>query len=336
MSTPDPPAAATFTYREALRQAMAEEMERDDRVFLMGEEVGQYHGAYKVSEGLLEKFGEKRVIDAPIAESGFAGLCIGAAMAGLRPICEFMTWNFSFVAFDAIVNSAAKIRLMSGGQVTLPIVFRGPAGAAHMLGAQHSHAVDSIYGHFPGILVAIPATPRDAKGLLKSAIRENNPVAFLESELLYGIKGATAPEGELIPLGVAEVKRAGKDCTLVTWGRMLFVALEAAKALEGEGIEVEVIDARTLRPFDEATLLASVRRTNRCVVLHEGFDRASFGAWVADLVAREAFDFLDAPVTRVCSRDVPMPYAPNLERAIMPDAAKVVAAVKQVCYREGG
>ena len=331
MSTPDPPAAATFTYREALRQAMAEEMVRDDRVFLMGEEVGQYHGAYKVSEGLLEKFGEKRVIDAPIAESGFAGLCIGAAMAGLRPICEFMTWNFSFVAFDAIVNSAAKIRLMSGGQVTLPIVFRGPAGAAHMLGAQHSHAVDSIYGHFPGILVAIPATPRDAKGLLKSAIRENNPVAFLESGLLYGIKGATAPEGELIPLGVAEVKRAGKDCTLVTWGRMLFVALEAAKALEGEGIEVEVIDARTLRPFDRR------RCSRRCAgpIAASCCTRASTGrasARGSPISSRAGVRFLDAPVTRVYT-DVPMRTRPG--RAIIPDAADRRGG-EQVCYREGG
>ena len=327
------PTTTTVTFREAIRQAMSEEMERDDRVFLMGEEVGQYQGAYKVSEGMLERFGERRVVDTPIAEGGFAGLCLGAAMVGLRPICEFMTWNFSLVAFDTLINNAAKLRYMSGGQFTLPVVFRGPGGAAHMLGAQHSHALDGVYAHFPGLLVVVPSTPRDAKGLLKTAIRDDNPVVFIESEMMYGAKGDVPQSGELIPLGVADIKRPGTDCTIVAWGRMVGICLEAARALEGEGISIEIVDPRTLRPFDAEAVLASVRKTNRCVVVHEGWDVASFGAWVADLVHREAFDYIDAPVERVCNADVPMPYAANLEKAAQPDAERVVAAVKRVCYK---
>jgi len=327
------PTTATVTFREAIRQAMSEEMERDDRVFLMGEEVGQYQGAYKVSEGMLERFGERRVVDTPIAEGGFAGLCLGAAMVGLRPICEFMTWNFSLVAFDTLINNAAKLRYMSGGQFTLPVVFRGPGGAAHMLGAQHSHALDGVYAHFPGLLVVVPSTPRDAKGLLKTAIRDDNPVVFIESEMMYGAKGDVPQSGELIPLGVADIKRPGTDCTIVAWGRMVGISLEAARTLEGEGISIEIVDPRTLRPFDAEAVLASVRKTNRCVVVHEGWDVASFGAWVADLVHREAFDYIDAPVERVCNADVPMPYAANLEKAAQPDAERVVAAVKRVCYK---
>lgn len=322
-----------MTWREAVRAALAEEMERDERVFLMGEEVGQYQGAYKVSEGLLERFGPKRVIDTPIAEAGFAGICIGAAMAGLRPVCEFMTWNFSLVAFDQIINHAAQMRTMSGGQFTLPIVFRGPGGAAHMLGAQHSHMLDSVYAHFPGLIVCVPATPRDAKGLLKAAIRNDNPVVFMESEVMYGQKGEMALTDEVIPLGVADIKRPGRDCTVVTWGKMLWLCLEAAEELSRQQIDVEIVDARTVRPFDTEAVLASVRKTHRCVVVHEGGDVASLGAWVSDCVQREAFTDLDAPVTRVCSRDVPMPYARNLEQAIMPSAQAICAAVRQVCYR---
>jgi pyruvate dehydrogenase E1 component beta subunit len=244
-----------------------------------------------------------------------------------------MTWNFSLVAFDTLINNAAKLRYMSGGQFTLPIVFRGPGGAAHMLGAQHSHALDGVYAHFPGLLVAVPSTPRDAKGLLKAAIRDDNPVVFIESEVMYGVKGEVPQTGELIPLGVADVKRAGEDCTVVTWGKMLGACLEAAAALDREGVSIEIVDPRSLRPFDAEAVLASVKKTHRCVVVHEGWDVASFGAWVADLVHREAFDHIDAPVERVCNADVPMPYARNLEKAALPDADRVVAAVKRVCYK---
>lgn len=322
-----------LSYREALREAMAEEMERDERVFLMGEEVGHYNGAYKVSEGLLDRFGERRIVDTPIAETGFAGVGIGAAMVGLRPIIEFMTWNFSLCAFDQLVNNAAKLRYMSGGQITLPIVFRGPGGAAHQLAAQHSQVVENLYAYVPGLKVIAPATPHDAKGLLKSAIRDDNPVVFIEGEVLYGRKGPVPDEDYVIPLGKGDVKREGKDVTLVAWSKMLQVALDAASELAKNGIEAEVIDPRTIRPLDEEIILKSVRKTNRCVIVEEGWPFAGAGAEVAYRVMSKAFDYLDAPVRRVTGEDVPMPYAKNLEHLVVPNIEKVVAAVQQVLYR---
>ncbi|HEX9049636.1 MAG TPA: pyruvate dehydrogenase complex E1 component subunit beta [Anaeromyxobacter sp.] len=321
------------SYRDALNQAMREEMARDDRVFLMGEEVGQYDGAYKVSQGLLKEFGPWRVVDTPIAELGFAGVGIGAAMGGLRPIVEMMTWNFALLAIDQIVNGAAKLRQMSGGQLAIPIVFRGPQGAANQLAAQHSQVFESLYAHVPGLKVAVPATPRDAKGLLKTAIRDDDPVVFMESEILYGSKGEVE-EGELlVPFGEAEVVRPGRDVTIVAWQKMRFVALAAAKELEGEGIEAEVIDPRTLRPFDLETVLASVARTNRCVIVEEGWPWMGSGAQLADSIQRHGFDDLDAPVLRVTGRDVPMPYAKPLENAVLPSAERVKEAVRKVTYR---
>jgi pyruvate dehydrogenase E1 component beta subunit len=322
-----------ITYREALREAMAEEMERDERVFLMGEEVGYYNGAYKVSEGLLERFGERRVVDTPIAEAGFAGIGIGAAMVGLRPIIEFMTWNFSLSAFDQLVNNAAKLRYMSGGQISLPIVFRGPGGAAHQLAAQHSQVVDNLYAYVPGLKVVAPATPHDAKGLLKTAIRDDNPVVFIEGEVLYGRKGQVPEEEYTIPLGKGDVKREGRDVTIVAWSKMVYVALDAAAELAKGGVEAEVIDPRTIRPLDDALILRSVKKTNRCVIVEEGWPFAGAGAEIAFRVTSEAFDYLDAPVRRVTSEDVPMPYAKNLERLVLPSAEKVIAAVKEVLYR---
>lgn len=322
-----------LSYREALREAMAEEMERDERVFLMGEEVGHYNGAYKVSEGLLDRFGERRVVDTPIAETGFAGVGIGAAMVGLRPIIEFMTWNFSLCAFDQLVNNAAKLRYMSGGQITLPIVFRGPGGAAHQLAAQHSQVVENLYAYVPGLKVIAPATPHDAKGLLKSAIRDDNPVVFIEGEVLYGRKGPVPEEDYVIPLGKGDVKREGKDVTLVAWSKMLQVALDAAIELAKNGIEAEIIDPRTIRPLDEELILKSVRKTNRCVIVEEGWPFAGAGAEVAYRVSSKAFDYLDAPVSRVTGEDVPMPYAKNLEHLVVPNVEKVVAAVQRVLYR---
>jgi pyruvate dehydrogenase E1 component beta subunit len=323
---------ARLSYREALNQAMAEEMERDGDIFLMGEEVGHYQGAYKVSQGLLQKFGDKRVIDTPIAECGFVGVGIGAAMTGLRPIVELMTWNFSLVAIDQIINNAAKIRLMSGGQFKMPIVFRGPGGAAGQLGAQHSQCLEYMYANCPGLKVVMPSTPADAKGLLKTAIRDDDPVIFIEGERLYGVQG-DVPDGEhVVPLGQADIKRAGKDCTIVAWSRMAYVADEAARELAKENIDVEIVDPRSIRPLDGATIFASVRKTNRCVVVEEGHHFASVGAEIASQVARECFDDLDAPVERVTRADVPMPYAPNLEALVTPDAARVVAAVKRVMY----
>jgi pyruvate dehydrogenase E1 component beta subunit len=324
----------TISYRDALNQAMREEMARDDRVFLMGEEVGQYNGAYKVSQGLLKDFGPWRVVDTPIAELGFAGIGVGAAMNGLRPIVEVMTWNFALLAMDQIVNSAAKMRQMSGGQLSVPIVFRGPQGAAHQLASQHSQVFESAYANVPGLKVAVPATPRDAKGLLKTAIRDENPVVFMESEILYGSKGEVE-EGEiLIPFGEAELVRSGRDVTLVAWQKMRFVALAAAEELAAEGIEAEVIDPRTLRPFDLATVLASVARTNRCVIVEEGWPWMGSGAQIADSIQRHAFDDLDAPVVRVTGRDVPMPYALSLENVVMPTAERVKEAVRKVTYRD--
>ncbi len=320
------------SYRDALNQAMREEMARDDRVFLMGEEVGQYNGAYKVSQGLLKEFGPWRVVDTPISELGFAGVGVGAAMGGLRPIVEMMTWNFAMLAMDQIVNSAAKLRQMSGGQVTIPIVFRGPQGAANQLAAQHSQVFESFYANVPGLKVAVPATPRDAKGLLKTAIRDDDPVVFMESEILYGSKGEVE-EGELlVPFGEAEVIRPGRDVTIVAWQKMRFVALAAAQELAEEGIEAEVIDPRTLRPFDLDAVLASIARTNRCVIVEEGWPWMGSGAQIADSIQRHGFDDLDAPVVRVTGRDVPMPYAKPLEHAVLPSAARVKDAVRKVTY----
>jgi pyruvate dehydrogenase E1 component beta subunit len=320
-------------YRDALREAMIEEMERDDRVFLMGEEVGHYQGAYKVSEGMLEKFGEKRVIDTPIAEGGFAGVGVGAAMVGLRPIIEFMTWNFSAVAFDQILNNAAKLRQMSGGQFNCPIVFRGPNASARQVGSQHSHAMEHFYATIPGLKVVAPAFPADAKGLLKAAIRDENPVLVMESETLYGVKGDVPDEVEPLELGRAQVVRRGNDVTIVAYSRMTHVALDAAKVLEAEKIDVEVVDLRSLRPLDEATILESVARTHRCVVVHEGWPYGGVGAEISDRVQRLAFDDLDAPVLRVTTLDVPMPYNAKLELACMPNTARVIEAVKRLVAR---
>jgi pyruvate dehydrogenase E1 component beta subunit len=323
-----------LSYREALNQAMSEEMEKDGSIFLMGEEVGHYQGAYKVSQGMLQKFGEKRVIDTPIAECGFVGVGIGAAMVGLRPIIEVMTFNFSLVAIDQIINNAAKIRYMSGGQFNLPIVIRGAGGAAHQLGAQHSQCLEAMYANCPGLKVVMPSTPADAKGLLKSAIRDDDPVIFIEGELLYGTQGEV-PEGEhAIPLGRGDVKREGTDCTIVTWGRMVHTALEAADALAKENISVEVIDPRTIRPLDEELIFQSVRKTNRCVVLEEANGFASVGAEIVSRIQGGCFDDLDAPVERVSRLDVPMPYALNLEELVVPDAKRVASAVKRAMYRQ--
>ena len=321
--------------REALRLAMQEEMERDESVFLIGEEVGHYQGAYKVSEGLLDKFGEKRVIDTPIAEAGFAGLGVGAAMAGLRPIVEFMTWNFSGVAFDQILNNAAKMRQMSGGQLKVPIVFRGPNGSARQVGSQHSHAMEHFYAHIPGVKVVAPATPADARGLLKSSIRDDNPVCFMESETLYHFKGEVPDDPDhLVPLGVGRVAREGKDATLISWSRIVHVCDEAAQSLADEGIDVEIIDLRSLRPLDEDIILESVAKTHRAVVAYEGWPYGGVGAEVVDRIQRLAFDELDAPVLRVTTRDFPMPYNATLEQYCIPQADRIAAAVEQVCYRK--
>jgi len=322
----------TVTYRDALNQALREEMQRDDRVFLMGEEVGVYQGAYKVSKGLLQEFGEMRVVDTPITELGFAGIGVGAAMVGLRPIIEFMTWNFALLAIDQVVNSAAKLHYMSGGQFNIPIVFRGPNGAALQLSAQHSQAFESWMAHIPGLKVVSPGTPRDAKGLLKSAVRDDNPVIFFEGEMLYNTKGEVPDEEYLIPIGKAEQKREGEHCTIVTYGKSVLLAMQAADQLAKEGIRVDVIDLRTVRPMDIDAITASVRKTNRAVVLEEGWEVAGIGAQVVDYIQRDCFDDLDSPVLRIHQADVPMPYARNLERAAKPDVAKTIAAVKKVMY----
>jgi pyruvate dehydrogenase E1 component beta subunit len=326
--------ARTLRFREALREAMVEEMERDDRVFLMGEEVGHYQGAYKVSEGMLEKFGEKRVIDTPIAEAGFAGIGVGAAMVGLRPIIEFMTWNFSAVAFDQILNNAAKLRQMSGGQFQCPIVFRGPNASAAQVGSQHSHAMEHFYAHIPGLKVVAPAFPADAKGLLKAAIRDDNPVLVMESETLYNASKGDVPEGDhVVPLGKAHIARPGTDVTIAAYSRMTHVSLDAAALLEKEGISAEVIDLRSLRPLDEDTLVASVERTHRLVVVHEGWPYGGVGAEIADRVQRLAFDALDGPILRVSTLDVPMPYSAKLEQACMPQPDRVAATVRRLLAR---
>jgi pyruvate dehydrogenase E1 component beta subunit len=322
----------TLTYRDALNAALREEMTRDPDVFLMGEEVGVYQGAYKVSRGLLEEFGPERVVDTPITELGFAGVGVGAAMVGLRPIIEFMTWNFALLAIDQIVNAAAKMRYMSGGQVGVPIVFRGPAGAALQLAAQHSQSFEAMYAHIPGLKVVMPATPADAKGLLKSAIRDDDPIVFMEGEMLYNVKGEV-PDGEhLVPIGTAEVKRAGDHVSLICYSKTVALCLKAADQLAQEGISAEVVDLRTIRPLDTATLLASVSRTHRAVVAEEGWPFAGVGAQVVDEIQKGAFDQLDAPVLRVTGADVPMPYNKFLEKAAKVSPDKIVAAAKQVLY----
>jgi pyruvate dehydrogenase E1 component beta subunit len=323
---------AVVTYRDALNQALREELTRDDRVFLMGEEVAEYDGAYKVSRGLLKEFGPKRIVDTPIAELGFAGIGVGAAMVGLRPVIEMMTWNFALLAIDQIVNAAAKIRYMSGGQFGCPIVFRGPGGSALQLAAQHSQAFESFYAHIPGLKVVMPGTPADAKGLLKSAIRDDDPIVFIEGEMLYNTKGEVPEEEYVIPIGKAEVKREGGDVTIVCHSKTVTLALKAADELAGEDISAEVVDLRTVRPLDREAILTSVAKTNRCVVAEEGWPFAGVGAQVVDLIQREAFDALDAPVLRVTSADVPMPYNKQLEKAAKVDAAKIVAAAKKVLY----
>ncbi|HEY1811709.1 MAG TPA: pyruvate dehydrogenase complex E1 component subunit beta [Kofleriaceae bacterium] len=324
---------SVISYREALGQAMREEMERDANVFIMGEEVGHYNGAYKVTQGMLQRFSERRVIDAPIAEMGFAGIGIGAAMVGLRPIIEFMTFNFSLVAIDQIVNNAAKIYQMSAGQFNVPIVFRGPGGPAVQVAAQHSQSLESFYAHVPGLKVVMPSTAYDAKGLLKTAIRDDNPVVFIEGETLYNTTWEVPEvEDHLIPLGVADVKREGKDVTLIAWSKMVWTCLEAAKVLAEQGIECEVVDPRTLRPLDADTLAASVQKTGRCVIVEVGWPVAGFGAEVAYQIQKRCMDALDAPIERVTSDDVPMPYAKNLEDEVQPQVNDVVSAVRRVLY----
>jgi len=324
----------TLTYRDALNQALREEMQRDPSVFLMGEEVGVYQGAYKVSRGLLDEFGPMRVVDTPITELGFAGVGVGAAMVGLRPVIEFMTWNFGLLAVDQLINSAAKMRYMSNGQVGVPAVFRGPGGSALQLAAQHSQAFESWYAHIPGLKVVMPATPADAKGLLKSAIRDDNPVIFIEGEMLYNTKGEV-PEGEhVVPIGVADLKREGNDVTIVCHSKTVSVALKAAEQLAKDGVNAEVLDLRTIRPLDTDAVLNSVAKTHRCVVVEEGWPFAGVGAQVVDTIQREAFDELDAPIIRVTGADVPMPYNKQLEKAAKADPGKVVSAVNQVLYRE--
>lgn len=324
---------AVITYRDALNQALREEMERDPDVFLMGEEVAEYNGAYKVSRGLLDEFGPKRVVDTPIAELGFAGIGVGAAMVGLRPIIEFMTWNFALLALDQVVNAAAKMLYMSDGQFKMPMVFRGPNGAALQLSAQHSQAWESWLSHIPGLKVVTPGTPADAKGLLKAAIRDDNPVIVLEGEMLYNTKGEVSDDPDLIiPIGKADLKREGEHCSIITYGKMVLVAMQAADALKKEGINVDVVDLRSTRPMDVEAIAASVKKTNRAVVVEEGWEIAGIGAQIVDYIQRNSFDDLDAPVIRVHQADTPMPYAKNLERLAKPDAAKTIAAVKKVMY----
>ena len=322
----------TIQFREALNEAMSEEMRRDENVFLMGEEVAEYNGAYKVSQGMLDEFGAKRVIDTPIAELGFAGIGVGAAMNGLRPIIEFMTFNFSLVAIDQVINSAAKMMSMSGGQFNVPIVFRGPTGNAGMLSSQHSQCFESWYANCPGLTVVVPSNPYDAKGLMKTAIRNNDPVIFMESELMYGDKGEVPEEEYLIEIGKADIKRQGSDVTIVSFGKIIKTAYAAADELAKDGIEAEIIDLRSVRPIDYDTVIESVKKTNRLVVLEESWPLASISSEIAFKVQKDAFDYLDAPVIRVTGSDVPMPYASTLVTAYLPDAKKVIDAVKDVMY----
>jgi pyruvate dehydrogenase E1 component beta subunit len=325
---------ATITYREALNQALAEEMQRDPDVFLMGEEVGMYNGAYKVSKGLLDRFGEMRVVDTPITELGFAGLGVGAAMVGLRPVIEFMTFNFSLLAVDQVFNSAAKMLYMTGGQYKCPIVFRGPTGAALQLSAQHSQALESTYVHYPGLKLVTPATPADAKGLLKAAIRDDDPVVVMEGELLYAMKGEVPDDDDfVIPLGVAELKNEGDDVSIITHGKMVHVCMQASQQLEKDGISADVLDLRSLRPLDVDAILDSVTKTNRVVYVEEGWPYVGIGAQIVDLIQSEAFDELDAPVMRVMQADVPMPYNKVLEKMAKPSVERVIEACERALYR---
>ncbi len=319
-------------FREALREAMSEEMRRDPNIFLMGEEVAEYNGAYKVSKGMLAEFGPKRVIDTPIAELGFAGIGVGAASNGLRPIVEFMTFNFSLVAIDQIINSAAKMLSMSGGQYSVPIVFRGPTASAGMLSSQHSQAFESWYANCPGLKVVVPSNPYDAKGLLKSAIRDNDPTIFMESEQMYGDKGEVPEEEYTIPIGLADIKKPGTDVTIVSFGKIMKVALAAAAELAKDGIDAEVVDLRSVRPIDYDTVINSVKKTNRLVIVEEAWPLASLSGEIAFRVQKDAFDYLDAPVRRITTADTPLPYAPTLIEASLPNVAKVVKAVKDVMY----
>lgn len=323
---------AVISYREALRQALDEEMDRDENVILMGEEVAQYNGAYKVSKGLLDKYGEERVIDTPITEEGFTGVGIGAALAGLRPIVEWMTFNFSIQALDQVFNNAAKMRYMSGGQLSVPIVFRGPNGPAEYLSSQHSQALQALFAHFPGLKVVSPATPYDAKGLLKSAVRDDNPVVFMEGELLYAWEGEVPKEEYLIEIGKADVKREGSDVSLITFGKPLKVVTEAADKLAEKNIQAEILDLRSLRPLDEEAIIKTVQKTNRVVVVDEAWPVAGIASYVGWIVSNRAFDFLDAPVELVTGEDVPMPYNHRLELAAQPSVEKVIKAAEKVLY----
>ena len=326
---------AVLEIREALRRAMTEEMEKDDSIFLMGEEVAQYNGAYKVSKGMLEKFGENRVVDTPISEGGFAGLGIGAAMVGMRPIIEFMTWNFSLVAYDHLINTAAKTYQMSAGQYKVPIVFRAPNGAAENLAAQHSTSVDSLYAHFPGLKVVTYATPDDAYGLLKAAIQDDNPVIFMESELTYGQKGEVPDEEYVTPIGKARMRNTGTDLTLISWGKQVLVCQEVVEQLKAQGISVDFLDLRSLRPLDETAIYESVAKTGKCVVTHEGHLYAGVGAEIVSRVQQMCFSYMQAPVLRVTNRDVPQPYATILEQTVMPTADRVLEACHQVLNFNG-
>jgi pyruvate dehydrogenase E1 component beta subunit len=322
----------TLQYREALREAMSEEMRKDNKVFLLGEEVAEYNGAYKVSQGMLDEFGPKRVIDTPIAELGFAGIAVGASMNGLKPIVEFMTWNFAILAADQIINSAAKMLQMSGGQYHCPIVFRGGNGTAGQLAATHSQSFEAFYAHVPGLKVITPSNPADAKGLLKSAIRDEDPVVFLESEKMYGDKGEV-PEGEyLIPIGTANIKRKGQHVTIVSFGKIIKITEEVAEILAKENIEIEIIDLRTIRPIDYGTIVESIKKTNRCVVVEESWPLASISSEIAYHVQRYAFDHLDAPVLRVTQTDTPFAFSPTLIEEALPSKEKLIAAIKHVLY----
>jgi len=328
---------AVMTYREALNMALREELRRDARVFVIGEEVGLYEGAYKVTQGLLREFGARRVVDTPICESGFTGVGIGAAMLGLRPVVEMMTFNFAMVALDQIVNTAAKIHYMSGGQFSAPIVIRGPGGPAAQLAAQHSQSMETYFYHVPGLKVVRPTTPADAKGLLKSAIRDDNPVVFIEAETLYNVKGEVPEDPDfLIPLGQAIVRREGSDVTVVAYMGMMYRAMEAAEELAQEGISVELVDPRTLRPMDTATIIGSVRKTHRAVVVEAGAGFAGMGSEISAFITEQAFDDLDAPVERVTGANAPMPYARNLEKLKVPSKDKIAAAIRRVCGANGG
>ncbi len=325
---------AELQYREALRAAMTEEMERDERVFLMGEEVAEYQGAYKVSQGMLDRFGPRRIIDTPISEEGFSGIGIGAAMVGLRPIVEFMTFSFSLVAFDQLVNNAANIRYMSGGQFHIPIVFRGNSGMAGSLAATHSHRPEAFYAHVPGLIVMMPSTPADAKGMLKSAIRSDDPVIFIEHENLLAEKGEVPDDPDfLIPIGQADIKRSGNDVTLISYSRSLITTLHASEKLAEQGIDAEVIDIRTIRPLDLETLVASVSKTHRAVIVEEDWPYCGLGAGISDRIYRAAFDELDAPILRVFSKDAPVPYNRNLEASMLPSVERIERAVNDVLYR---